>query len=159
MTNRTNTPKLLDNPPIPVQVKLAAAWTSFMFFYIYVDFLGLYKPGKIDDILAGIVHDFEISQTFVLISIALVGIPALMICLSMTLPARVNRATNLVVATLSVPIAAFNVTGESDWLAFFVVAVGIELLLLAFILRSAWTWPRASAVPAGRAKTDLRQSA
>ena len=30
MTIRTNTPNLLDNPPIPVQAKLAAAWTSFM---------------------------------------------------------------------------------------------------------------------------------
>jgi len=108
--------------------------------------------------LRDIPHHFEISQAFVLISIALVGIPALMICLSMTLAARVNRATNLVVATLSIPIAAFNVTGESAWLAFFALAVGIELLLLAFILRSAWTWPRTPAVPAGRATTDLRQS-
>ena len=34
MTIRTNTPNLLDNPPIPVQAKLAAAWTSFMFLYV-----------------------------------------------------------------------------------------------------------------------------
>jgi len=38
MTIRTNTPNLLDNPPAPVQAKLAAAWTSFMFLYIYVDY-------------------------------------------------------------------------------------------------------------------------
>ncbi|MET9247993.1 hypothetical protein [Nonomuraea sp. NPDC003709] len=43
MTIRTNTPSVLDNPPIPVQAKLTAAWTSFMFFYIYVDYLHLYK--------------------------------------------------------------------------------------------------------------------
>ena len=30
MTIRTNTPNLLDNPPVSVQAKLAAAWTSFM---------------------------------------------------------------------------------------------------------------------------------
>jgi len=29
MTIRTNIRNLLDNPPIPVQAKLAAAWTSF----------------------------------------------------------------------------------------------------------------------------------
>jgi hypothetical protein len=34
MTIRTNTPNLLDNPPAPVQAKLAAAWTSFMFLYM-----------------------------------------------------------------------------------------------------------------------------
>jgi hypothetical protein len=32
-----------------------------------------------------------------------VAIPALMVMLSMTLPARVNRATNLVVASLYIP--------------------------------------------------------
>ena len=48
---------------MPVQAKLAAAWTSFMFLYIYVDYLHLYKPGAIDDILAGIVFEFDISQT------------------------------------------------------------------------------------------------
>ena len=51
MTIRTKTPNLLDNPPIPVQAKLAAAWTSFMFLYIYVDLFNLYKPGVIDGIL------------------------------------------------------------------------------------------------------------
>ena len=35
-----------------------------MFFYIYVDYLHLYKPGAIDDILAGVVFEFDISQTF-----------------------------------------------------------------------------------------------
>lgn len=55
MTIRTNTPKLLDNPPIPVQAKLAAAWTSLMFLYAYVDILAFHKPGVVEDILVGVV--------------------------------------------------------------------------------------------------------
>jgi hypothetical protein len=142
----------LENPPsqitledlrMPVQAKLAAAWTSFMFFYIYVDYLHLYKPGIIDDLLAGVVFEFDISQTFVVISLMLVGIPALMILLSMTLPARVNRTLNLVVATLYIPVSAFNVVGGS-WEYFYGLGVALEVILLAFILRSAWTWPRRS---------------
>lgn len=74
---------------------------------------------------------------------ALIAIPALMVMLSMTLPTRVNRATNLVVASLYIPITVFNAVGESwDWASFYVLSIGIEVLLLAFILRSAWTWPR-----------------
>jgi hypothetical protein len=156
MTIRTNTPNLLDNPPIPVQAKLAAAWTSFMFLYIYVDYFALYKPGVVDDILAGIVFEFDISQTFVVIALTLVAIPILMILLSTTLPARVNRATNLVVATLYIPVSMYNAVGES-WTYFYGLSIGLEVLLLAFILRSAWTWPRTPAVPAGPATTDLRQ--
>jgi Family of unknown function (DUF6326) len=156
MTIRTNTPNLLDNPPIPVQAKLAAAWTSFMFLYIYVDYFHLYKPGVIDDILAGIVFEFDISQTLLTAFLMSVAIPILMVMLSMTLPARANRTINLVVASLYVPYSMFNAVGES-WTYFYGLSIGLEVLLLAFILRSAWTWPRTPAVPAGPATTDLRQ--
>lgn len=132
----------LYDPPAPVRAKLAAAWTSFMFFYIYVDYLHLYKPGAIDDILAGVVFEFDISQTFVVISLMLVGIPSLMILLSMTLPARANRMLNLVVASLYIPVSAFNVVGES-WMLFYGLGAVLEVILLAYILRTAWTWPRA----------------
>jgi hypothetical protein len=131
----------LENLRMPVQAKLAAAWTSFMFLYIYVDYFHLYKPGAVDDILAGVVFEFDISQTLLTAFLTLVAIPILMVMLSMTLPARANRATNLVVASLYIPVSAFNAVGES-WTYFYGLSIGLEVLLLAFILRSAWTWPR-----------------
>lgn len=158
MTTRTNTPKLLDNPPVPVQAKLAAAWTSFMFLYIYIDYFHLYKPGVIDDLRAGVAFVFDINATLLTIFVALIAIPALMVMLSMALPARVNRVTNLVVAPLYITVSVFNAVGESwDWASFYGLSIAIEVLILAFILLSAWTWPRTPAVPAGRATTDLLQ--
>ena len=159
MPHQADSSRPLDTPQIPVQLKLAAAWTSFMFLYIYVDYLFLYKPGVIDSILAGIVWEFEINQTFVTTAIALLSIPILMIVLSVTLPARVNRATNLVVATLYIPFSIFNAVGET-WTYFFGLSIGLEVLLLGFILRSAWTWPRKSApATAGTAAMALPQQA
>jgi hypothetical protein len=137
----TTTKTALHDPPAPVRAKLAAAWTSFMFFYIYVDYLHLYKPGVIDDILAGVVFEFDTSQTFVVVALMLVGIPSLMILLSMTLPARANRTLNLVVASLYIPVSAFNIVGGS-WRYFYGLGVVLEVIILAVILRSAWTWPR-----------------
>ncbi|GIH93583.1 DUF6326 family protein [Planobispora siamensis] len=158
MTIRTKTPNLLDNRPVPVRAKLAAAWTSLMFLYIYVDYFHLHKPGVIDNLRAGVVFEFDISPTLLTMMLASMAIPALMVMLSMTLPARVNRATNLVVASLYIPYSVFNAAGESwDWAPFYGLSIGIEVLLLAFILRSAWTWPRSPAFPAGPATTDLRQ--
>ena len=158
MTIRTTTPNLLDNPPIPVQAKLAAAWTSFMFLYVYVDILNFYKPGVVDGILNGLVWRFDISSTLLTTFLVSVSIPALMVVLSMTLPARVNRATNLVVGSLLIPYSIFNAAGATwEWAAFYGISIGIEVLLLVFILRSAWAWPRTPAVPAGSATTDLRQ--
>ena len=86
-----------------------------MFLYIYVDYLTLYKPGVIDDILSGVVFEFDISQTFVISALSLMAIPILMILLSTTLPARMNRTLNLVVASLYLPVTIFNAVGESKY--------------------------------------------
>ena len=160
MTNRTNTPKLLDNPPIPVQAKLAAAWGTLIYLILYIDYFHLYQPGEIDDIRGGFIFAFDISGGLISIFFVIIAIPGLMVMLSMALPARVSRATNLVVASLQIPLMVFNIVGSpSDFVIYYILTIGVELLILAFILRSAWTWPRASAVTAGRTKTDLRQSA
>ena len=131
----------LEDQPVPVRTKLAATWTSFMFLYAYVDILNFFTPGVVEDILDGKVFEFDLSQTFSTSALTLVAIPILMVVLSMTLPARANRITNLIVASLFVPVTAFNAVGES-WLYFYGLGVVLELILLALILRSAWTWPR-----------------
>jgi hypothetical protein len=97
----------LEDQPISVRAKLAATWTSFMFLYAYVDILNFFTPGVLEDILAGKVFEFELSQTFSTTALTLMAIPILMVVLSMTLPARANGTTNLIVASLYVPVTAF----------------------------------------------------
>ena len=141
MRTRQPTTTTLENLRIPVQAKLAAAWTSFMFLYVYVDIIAFFKPGVVDDILAGVVWEFDISQTLLTAFLTLIAIPSLMVMLSMTLPARANRTINLVVASLYVPFSMFNAVGES-WTYFYGLGVALEVIVLALILRYAWTWPR-----------------
>ncbi len=112
-----------------------------MFLYAYVDILNFFTPGVIEAILAGKVFEFGLSQTFSTTALTLVAIPILMVVLSMTLPAQANRIANLIVASLYVPVTAFNVLGES-WLYFYGLGIALELILLGLILRYAWTWPR-----------------
>ena len=135
----------LEDQKVPVRLRIAAAWTSFMFLYIYVDYLALYKPGFIDELLAGTVHEFETGPMFVSLGLTLIAIPSLMILLSVTLPARVNRTVNLVVAALYIPVSIYNAAGEPwSYAYFYGLSIGLEVLILVVILRSAWTWPRAS---------------
>ncbi|RKS76376.1 hypothetical protein BZB76_1730 [Actinomadura pelletieri DSM 43383] len=142
-TANTPSQNTLEDLRMPVQVKIASAWSSFMFLYIYVDYLALYKPGFLDDLLAGRVHDFDTGPTFVGLALTLMAVPILMILLSATLPARANRITNLVVAALYIPVTVYNAAGETwSYSYFYALSIGLEVLLLAFILRSAWTWPR-----------------
>jgi len=148
-TARENPPtrSALEDLRMPVQAKLAAAWTSFMFLYIYVDYFTLYKPGVIHDILVGSVWEFDISQVFVVVGLSLMAVPILMVFLSMTLPARANRLMNLIVAPIYVVVSAFNALGES-WTYYYTLSIGLEVIVLALIVRYAWTWPRRTASPA-----------
>lgn len=138
---RTRQPTTLEDQGISVRAKLAAAWTSFMFLYAYVDIIAFFKPGVVDNILVGVVWEFDVTQTLLTTFLALMAIPILMVVLSMTLPARANRITNLVVASVQIPYAAFNVVGET-WTYYYGLAVALEVIVLALILRYAWTWPR-----------------
>lgn len=158
MTSSTNDASLLDSPPMPVQAKLAASWTSLMFLVIYIDYFHLYQPGEIDIIRGGDIFEFTITPTLMSIFFVVIGITALMVMLSMALPARVNRLTNLVVASIYIPVMVFNAAGASwDWAFYYALTIGVEVLILSYILRCAWTWPRTPAVPDRPAPTDLRQ--
>jgi hypothetical protein len=113
---------------------------SFMFLYIYVDYFGLYMPGKIDDILQGVVFKFDITQGFLLTALVSVTIPALMIFVSVALPARVNRWVNIIIAAMYIPYTLFNLAGEA-WMHMVFGAV-VEVVILCLIIRYAWKWPR-----------------
>ncbi len=136
----SNATRELEDLKVNVKLKLAGLWASFMFLYVYVDVIGFFKPGFIQDILAGRVWEFEITQTWALAALVLVTIPSLMVFLSLALPARANRWTNIVVAALYVPISIFNVIG-GVWVFYFWFAVIVEVALLSLAIRYAWTWP------------------
>jgi hypothetical protein len=142
MHARRHAPRDLEDIKVHVKLKLAALWASVMFIYLYVDVLGFFKPGVIEDILAGVVWEFEITQTWAVGALVLMTIPSLMVFLSLALPARANRWTNIVVAALYVPVSIFNVIGEA-WVFYFWSAVIVEVALLALVIRYAWTWPAA----------------
>jgi hypothetical protein len=138
--NTNNMTTEMEDIKVSLKLKLAALWTSFMFLYIYVDHFHLYMPGKIEDILAGKVFTFDISYVFLMVAMFFVAIPVLMIFLSVALPAKVNRWTNIIVATVYIPYMLFNLVGEA-WLHMY-FAAAIEVILLCLIIRYAWKWPK-----------------
>lgn len=139
--NTQNGPQnALENINVSLQLKLAFLWASLMFLIIYLDYFALYMPGTIEDILKEKVFVFDITQRFLLAAFALVTIPALMIFLSVVLPAKINRCTNIIIAAINIPFILFNLTGEA-WMHMVIGAV-VEVVLLCIIIRYAWKWPR-----------------
>lgn len=143
MDTQNATKYFLEDTNVNVKLKLAALWASFMFLYIYVDYFHLYMPGMIEDTLRGIVFEFVITQGFLLIALVSVTIPALMIFLSVALPAKVCRRINIIIAVVYIPYSLFNLVGEA-WMHMVFGAVA-EVVLLCLIIRYAWKWPRIEA--------------
>jgi hypothetical protein len=131
--------KVFEEQKVNVRVLLATLWASFMFLYIYVDYFSVYMPGKIEDILNGVVFEFDISRTFLIAALVSVSIPALMIFLSTALPAKISRMTNIVIAAIYIPYSLFNLAGEA-W-PHMIFGATVEVVLLAMIIRYAKNWP------------------
>ncbi len=140
MTTNKKSATTLEDMKVNVKSKLSALWVAVMFLFIYVDFFALFEPGAIEDIMAGIVWKFDITQTWAFSAMVLMTIPTLMIFLSLVLTARVNRWTNIIVGTLYIVVVVGSVIGET-W-AFYILGSLVELVLLALIVGYAWRWPK-----------------
>ncbi len=130
----------LEEIKVNVKLKIASLWMSLMFLIIYIDYFHLYMPGSLEDLLGGKVFVFDITQGFLLAALAMVTIPALMIFLSVALPAKLNRWINITIAAMNIPFMLFNLAGEA-WLHMVLGAI-VEVVLLGLIIRYAWQWPR-----------------
>ena len=130
----------LQKMKVSTQLKLASLWTSLMFLYIYVDYFHLYMPGKLADIQNGRVYVFDITPGFLSIALVSLTISALMIFLSVVLPATINRKLNMIVATVYIPYTLYNLAGEA-WIHMVFGAV-VEVGLLGLIIWYAWKWPK-----------------
>ena len=133
----------LEDVKINVKIKLSALWVAVNLLFLYVDVYSFFRPGIIEDALAGKVWEFQISQGWLLGVIISITIPSLMVFLSLILKAKANRWTNIIVSSLKIVTLLAFVIGES-W-AFYIFATIVEVVLLSLIVWYAWKWPRQEA--------------
>jgi len=143
MNSNKKTARIFEDVKVNVKLKLSALWATLLLIYIYIDIFGFYKPGIIEDILAGKVWEFKITQAWALGALILMMIPSLMVFLSMTLKATVNRWTNIIVAMLYIVVGIGTTIGET-W-AFYIVGHIAGIVLLLIIIWTALKWPKQEA--------------
>jgi len=85
-----STKKIYEDVSVNVKILIAALWVAIMFLFIYVDHFALFETGILEDLIAGEIAGFPITQTFLLLGMALMTIPSLMIFLSLALRASLN---------------------------------------------------------------------
>jgi hypothetical protein len=128
----------LEEARINIKIRLAAAWAALIAFYIYADFLSLYRPGELDEIRSGVMGPFDVSQATLLVASLIVMIPAAMIVLSLVLPAWVNRSLNLVLAILYTLVNISNLVGE-EWAYYYLFGIA-EIAITVYIFFTSWRW-------------------
>ena len=129
---------LLD-PPLPLRMKLSALWASLTFCYLYGDYFGLYKPGKLDRMLDGAGPMGPASQGSLLVVALLLVVPGLMVSLSLLLPRGTARWLNIGLSLFYATFVAITMPG-AWW--FYLAYSSIEILLCTVIAWLAWRWPR-----------------
>ena len=141
MNESAKRPPGLDDLKINVKIKLSALWASVMFCYIYADYFGLYRPGKLQAILDGQFFGIPTTQTVLLGASLMLAIPSLMIFLSVTLPPVFNRWLNIIAGAIYTAIILKTMW---SW-AFYIFYGVIEISLTSLVVWYAWRWPKAAA--------------
>lgn len=126
---------------IGVRLKLSALWVAMLFLFAYGDIFGFFAPGHIEDIMAGEIGGFDLTQGFLFAISLYVAIASVMVFLSLVLAPPIARWTNLVLAVLYLISIAASAIGEDVYFMFLSL---VEAALLVLIARYAWSWPRES---------------
>ncbi len=123
---------------IPVKLKLSALWAALMFLYIYADIFSLFKPGQIEEMMAGRMGPLPVTQVSLLTASIMMLVPAVMVFLSLAMKPTVGRWVNIVLGLVYTAINIGNLVGET-W-AFYLLFGIVELALTLLIVWHAWQW-------------------
>ena len=144
MSSEKNNNSVLVNHKVNIKIKLALLWTSLMFLYIYADYFRLMTPEKLEKMMDLQTPMGPTTPELLVIFSGILIVPALMIVISIILPAKINRWLNIIIAALyaSMSIMIISSSMGVEWQNFFVLFNVVELLVFTMIIIQAWKWPR-----------------
>ena len=133
---------IFEDVKINIKIKLAALWTSLMFCYVYGDFFSLFVPGRIQRLMDGNSGAGETTPVTLLLYAVLLALPSLMIFLSVTLKAGLNRLMNIIVGIFfTLVMVLVTATSLGEWMIFYTFLGVIEIMLTSIIVWQAIKWP------------------
>jgi hypothetical protein len=136
------TTSTLEDSKVNVKVKLALLWAALMFFYIYNDLLSMFQPGHVADLVEGQLEGVQFTQSFLIGAALLMALPSLMIILSLTLKAGLNRWVNIVAGVFHLLVLmGTQFVGESEVWIYWRLYELLEAVLIVLIIWTAWKWP------------------
>lgn len=121
-----------------VRMKLSALWIALMLLYIYADIFSLFRPNTLEEMMAGRMGPFAVTQASLLTASILMIVPAVMVFLSLVLRPQAARWTNIILGVLYTLVNISNLIGET-W-AYYILSGVVELAVALLIVGYAWKW-------------------
>lgn len=128
----------LEDFKISTKIKLLVLWITLMLLYIYADIFSFYRPGYINEVIAGFMGPLKVSQMTLVSSSILMAIPVLIIVASLFLKEKIVRWLNIIAGSLYTVVGVGNMLGET-W-AYYLLYGTIEILITIIIVVTALRW-------------------
>ena len=126
---------------INVKVKLALFWVALMFFYLYNDLFSFFKPGTVEELVGGSLEGIVFTQELLFGAALLMALPSIMIFLSLTLKAKLNRMVNIIVGIFHMVVLVGTMLVPGDLWVFYATYMVFEAVFIILIVWHAWKWP------------------
>ena len=133
--------EILEDIKVNVKVKLALLWIALMFFYIYNDIFSFWQPGHVAELVEGQLEGITFTQELLFGAAILMALPSIMVFLSLTLKAKLNRMVNIIVGIFHIIVlVSSSFVGEGIW-AYYALYMIFEAVFIILIIWYAWKWP------------------
>ncbi len=124
-----------------MKVKLALLWIALMFFYIYNDVFSFWQPGHVAELIEGQLEGVVFTQEILFGAAILMALPSIMVFLSLTLKAKLNRLVNIIVGIFHIIVLVGSLfVGGGIW-AYYALYMVFEAVFIILIVWTAWKWP------------------
>lgn len=133
----------LEDLKIHARIKLSLLWTALTLCYLYGDFFGLFKPGRLEGMIQGKMGPLgQTTQGVLLGTSVMMSIPCLMVFLSLVLKPQASRWANIFFGAIFTVIMLITMPGSWN---FYIYLGVVEVVLTASIVWYAWAWPKQAA--------------
>ena len=129
-----------------VKIKLALLWLSYFCAMIVLPTLDLYRPGIIEEIIAGGPGGEPMTAEQILFFAIIMLIPPVMAVVSITLKDKANRWANIIVGIV---VAGLSLANPVEFLiepsaeaAYHILIAIVNVVITVLIVWYAWKWPK-----------------
>ena len=123
---------------VSVRLKMMGLWITLMLLYIYCDIYSFFRTGLLEDISAGKIGLFDVSQGMLAVMGVLMIIPALMVSVCLFLKEKAAKWFSVAVGILYILVNVGNLVGEA-WVYYWIFGI-TELAVTIGIVVFALKW-------------------